>query len=264
MMDFFAIYIRALPLILGLMTLIWIASVILRNAGIVDPFWGLGFTIATLFYFCYGEGDPTRRWVVLILATIWSLRLFIYLFKRNFGKEEDYRYRQFRKNYGENRYWWVSFFQVFMLQGVLLWLVSAPLLAAMHVGVERNLGILDLLAMLIWLIGFIFEAGSDYQLAKFKADPHNKGQLMTTGFRRYTRHPNYFGDAAVWWSFGLFSLAAGAWWPVLGTILMTFLLLKISGVAMLEKSLRNKPGFSEYQKGTSAFFPWIPSRPDNS
>ncbi len=243
------------------MTLVWIISVAMRNAGIVDPFWGLGFVVAALFYFFNGNGDPTRRWVVLILVTIWGLRLFIYLFRRNVGKEEDYRYRNFRKNYGEKRYWWVSFFQVFMLQGILLWLISAPLLASMHLGAESDFGIIDFLAIPVWLTGFIFEAGSDYQLSRFKADPDNKGKLLTRGFRKYTRHPNYFGDAAVWWSFALFSIAAGAWWPVLGAILMTFILLKVSGVAMLERSLKDKPGFSGYKQRTSAFIPWKPKKP---
>ncbi|NNC69427.1 MAG: DUF1295 domain-containing protein, partial [Flavobacteriaceae bacterium] len=177
------------------------------------------------------------------------------------NKEEDYRYQQFRNDYGAQRYWWFSFFQVFLLQGFLLWLISAPLLAAIYFGSTTSLNILDYVAILFWLIGFTFEAGGDYQLAKFKSNPENKGKLLTSGFWKYTRHPNYFGDATVWWAFGLFSIAAGAYLPILSSILMSLLIIKISGVAMLEKTLKHtKPEYKEYIERTNAFFPWFPKK----
>ncbi len=257
-MDFFNIYIQAFIPVLALMTALWIISVALRDASIVDPFWSVGFMVATAWYFQQGQGNDHRKVLVLILVMVWGLRLFIHLFLRFYrATGEDHRYRNFRNTYGAHRYWWFSFLQVFLLQGTLLWLISLPLLAAMHLGTDAPVGILDYAAAAVWLMGFIFEAGGDYQLMRFKKDPNNKGKLLTTGFWGLTRHPNYFGDAVVWWGFGLFGLASGAWWAIPAPLLMTFLLLRVSGVAMLERSLRNKPGFGVYKRKTPAFFPGI-------
>jgi steroid 5-alpha reductase family enzyme len=260
-MIFQTVFLNGFLLILCLMTVLWISSVILRKASIVDPFWGLGFVIAAIWYYMNTTGDPWRKGILLALVCIWGLRLFIYLFWRNYGKPEDYRYAQFRKDYGAHRYWWVSFFQVFVLQGVLLWIISAPLLAAQYYGADRPFGLLDGIAVIFWLAGFAFEAGGDYQLTKFKNNAANKGKVLDTGFWRYTRHPNYFGDACVWWSFALFSVAAGSYLPVLGSVLMTFLLVKVSGVSLLEKTLKNtKPGYESYIRNTNSFFPWFPKK----
>jgi steroid 5-alpha reductase family enzyme len=141
-----------------------------------------------------------------------------------------------------------------------MWLVSAPLLGAQYYW-SREPGFLDYSGVLLWLIGFSFEAGGDYQLARFKADPSNKGKVLNKGFWRYTRHPNYFGDSAVWWGYGLICLSAGSYIPVLGSILMTALIIKISGVALLEKSLKEqKPQYKKYIEKTSAFVPWFPKK----
>ena len=243
------------------MTLLWLVSVVLKNASIADPFWGLGFVIMSGFYFINGDGFESRKIFLLILVTIWGLRLSAWLAWRNSGKGEDFRYRQFRKNYGEKRYWWVSFFQVFMLQGILMWLVSAPLLGAYYYGGTKVLNILDFAGILLWVTGFVFEAGGDYQLARFKTDPSNKGKVLDKGFWRFTRHPNYFGDASVWWGYGLICLATGSWVPLLGSILMTLLVIRVSGVVMLERTLKNnKPGYEEYIRKTSAFIPWFPRK----
>ncbi len=258
-MEFLAIYGKGLLLILSFMAVVWVVSLVLKKASIADPFWGLGFVVAAGYYYLSTANESLRKIIVLTLVTIWGLRLFGYLLWRGFGKPEDYRYAQFRKEYGEHRYWWVSFFQVFVLQGVLLWLISAPLLSAQYY--DQQLGWLDGIAIGFWLIGFIFEAGGDYQLVKFKSNPANKGKVLNAGFWRYTRHPNYFGDACVWWGFGLFSVAAGSYWPILGSALITFLLVKVSGVAMLERSLKTtKPEYSEYIRKTNAFLPWIPRK----
>jgi steroid 5-alpha reductase family enzyme len=258
-MEFHSLFLKGCLLILCLMTVLWIASVIIKKASIVDPFWGLWFVVVCVYYYYNSSGDGLRKILVLTLVCVWGLRLFAYLFWRNYGKQEDYRYAQFRKDYGADRYWWVSFFQVFLLQGILLWIISAPLVAAQHYGSDKPLGFLDGIAILIWLIGFAFEAGGDYQLTKFKANPTNKGKVLKTGFWKYTRHPNYFGDAFVWWGFAMFSVAAGCYWPVLSSALMTLLLLKVSGVSMLEKTLKNtKPGYELYIRNTNSFFPWFP------
>ena len=260
-MDFLMIFVYGFLVIMVQMTLLWIVSIKIKNVSIIDPFWGLGFVIVAVYYNLNLQEHSLRSKIVLTLAIIWGLRLFIYLLWRSWNKEEDYRYQQFRNDYGAQRYWWFSFFQVFLLQGFLLWLISAPLLAAMYFGSTTSLYILDYVAILIWFIGFSFEAGGDYQLAKFKSNPENKGKLLTSGLWKYTRHPNYFGDATVWWAFGLFSIAAGAYLPILSSILMSLLIVKISGVAMLERTLKHtKPEYKEYIERTNAFFPWFPKK----
>ena len=244
-----------------MMTLLWFASIILKNVSIVDLFWGFGYVLASIFYFLFTDGFETRKLIVLTLVVIWGLRLTIYLTIRNAGKGEDFRYQEFRRNFGEHRYWWVSFFQTFLLQGVLMWLISAPLLGAQYMSASDSLNIFDYIGIVFWIIGFVFEAGGDYQLAKFKKNPSNKGKVLDTGFWKYTRHPNYFGDAAVWWGFGFISMAAGSYIPVLGSILMTAMIIKVSGVVLLEKSLKDKkPEYKAYIEKTSAFIPWFPKK----
>jgi len=260
-MTFFQIYFQALLVILGMMSLLWIISIIIKNVSIVDLFWGFGFAIANVFYFISTKGVGPRKIIVLILVTVWGLRLSGYLSWRNIGKGEDFRYRQFRSRYGEDRYWWISFFQTFLLQGLLMWLISAPLLGANFSGTEKSLGILDFAGIFLWITGFIFETFGDCQLARFKTVPSNKGKVLSTGLWRYTRHPNYFGDSAVWWGYGLISISAGSFFPALGSILMTALIIKVSGVTLLEKTLADKkPGYRNYIETTSAFFPWFPKK----
>lgn len=250
----------ALLVILAMVTLLWVVSVIMKNASIVDLFWGFGFVVTSLVYFLNTEGFEPRKLLIMTLVAIWGLRLSIYLTWRNAGKGEDFRYQKFRKDYGEHRYWWVSFFQVFLLQGILMWLISAPLLGAqLYPG--NSLGILDYIGVTFWIIGFAFEAGGDIQLARFKGNPQNKGKVLDTGFWRYTRHPNYFGDTAVWFGYAFICIAAGSYYPVLGSVLMAAMIIKVSGVALLEKTLTNsKPGYQEYVRKTSAFIPWFPKK----
>lgn len=260
-MSFIQIYVQGLFAILVLMTALWIVSILIKNVSIVDLFWGLGFVLISIFYFLNTDGSDLRKIILLALVSIWGLRLSVYLAWRNIGKGEDFRYREFRKKFGEKRYWWVSYFQTFLLQGILMWLISAPLLGAHYYSDSNTLGFFDYTGILIWIIGFSFEAGGDFQLALFKADPSNKGKVLDKGFWHYTRHPNYFGDSAVWWGYGFLCLGAGSYLPVLGSILMTALIIKVSGVALLEKSLRErKPLYREYIEKTSAFIPWFPEK----
>jgi steroid 5-alpha reductase family enzyme len=260
-MSFFQIWIQALLVIITIMTVLWIISVIIKNVSIVDLFWGFGFVICAIFYFLRTDGFVQRKAIILALAAIWGLRLTIYLVWRNSGKGEDFRYREFRRKYGESRYWWISYFQTFLLQGILMWLISAPLLGAQYYGQNDSLNLFDFAGIVFWLIGFSFEAGGDYQLAAFKADPANKGKVLDKGFWRYTRHPNYFGDSSVWWGYGLICLAAGSYLPLLGSVLMTAMIIKVSGVALLEKSLKEqKPEYREYIEKTSSFLPWFPKK----
>jgi steroid 5-alpha reductase family enzyme len=258
-MTFLDIFMGGLLVVISMMTILWIVSIFLKNASIVDPFWGIGFILLAFYYSFQTAGGTTREIVFLVLVCLWGLRLSIYLAWRNWGKGEDFRYRQFRQKYGAQRYWWISFFQVFLLQGVLMWLISAPLLGAQFHSLSGTFNFLDLAGILVWLVGIVFETGGDFQLARFKAGPQNKGKVLDKGFWKYTRHPNYFGDACVWWGYGLICLAGGSYIPVLGSLLMTVLIIRVSGVFLLEHSLaQTKPGYREYIRKTRAFFPWFP------
>ena len=252
------LYYQASFLIFILVTILWIWSVYLKDVSIVDIFWGLGFVILNIFY-VFNSGDlNSRKILLLVLVSVWGLRLSIYLAYRNIGKGEDFRYQEFRRKFGPKRYWWLSYFQAFLLQGALMILISITLLGMSFTSQLKTLSTLDYIGIGIWLIGFVFEAGGDYQLMRFKKNTNNKGTLLITGFWKYTRHPNYFGDAAVWWSYGIFSISAGAYWQVIGSILMTFIIIKISGVTLLEKSLKQtKTAYSDYVDKTSSFFPWF-------
>jgi steroid 5-alpha reductase family enzyme len=252
---------QAAVIIVIFVTLLWIWSVFIKNVSIIDIFWGLGFVIVNMFYACMPGDLTARKLLVLILVSIWGLRLAIYLAIRNTGKGEDFRYQEFRKNYGPKRYWWFSFFQTFLLQAVLIMIISLPLLGINTSSSSGALNGLDYLGILVWLIGFIFEAGGDYQLMRFKQNPKNKGKILDVGFWKFSRHPNYFGDSAVWWSYAIFSIASGCYWQIIGSIIMTLLILKVSGVSLLEKSLKDtKPLYRDYIKKTNSFLPWFPKK----
>ncbi len=258
-MEFITLYSSLGLIILGLMTLLWLISLALKNSSIVDVFWGTGFVIFTWAAFLLTpEGFVTRKLLLSALVTVWGLRLSLHILTRNWGKPEDFRYQKWREEAGP-AWWWRSFFKVFLLQGIILWVVAAPLLAAQLSASPAVLTWLDFLAIAVWLVGFFFEAAGDWQLARFKANPANRGKVLRTGVWRYTRHPNYFGDAAQWWAYYLIALTAGAWWAIFSPMLMTFLLMRVSGVALLEKTLKTeKPEYQDYIQTTSAFFPWFP------
>lgn len=242
--------------ILIAMTTLWLFSLFIKDASIVDIFWGTGFVIVVWAYFLLSSNISVRHWLILTLVSIWGLRLTLHLASRNIGKGEDYRYQKWRTEEGK-RWWWLSYIRVFLLQGLIMWIVSLPLLGAQIVSTDLNL--LDYIAVGIWLIGFIFEALGDWQLVKFRSNPDNQGKVLQTGLWRYTRHPNYFGDAVQWWAFYLFALSAGAWWAIISPIVMTFFLMRVSGVTLLENSLKNrKPEYEHYIKNTSSFFPRPP------
>ncbi len=257
-MTFIQIYLIGLGVTLVLMTVLWLVSLRLKNSSIVDIFWGTGFVVAGWVYFILTpDGYLARKLLIMVLVTIWGLRLSIHILRRNWGKPEDFRYQVWRKEAGQ-AWWWRSFFKVFLLQGFLLWIISIPLLAAQSSPLPSHLTILDYLGALVWLIGFFFESMGDHQLSKFRANPANKGKVLDTGVWHYTRHPNYFGDSAQWWGYYLIAAAAGGWWTIFSPIIMTLFLLKVSGVALLEKTLETRPGYKEYIEETSAFIPWFP------
>lgn len=240
---------------------LWLVSLAMKDASIADRFWGLGFVLLAAWYASRGVGWPIRSWLLLALTAVWGIRLSVHIHLRNRGKPEDPRYARWREDGGAS-YWWTSLFRVFLLQAVILWIVAAPLLVAQSSATPAQLTAADVAGTGIWLVGFVFEAVADAQLGAFRRSPDNAGKVLSTGLWRYTRHPNYFGDSLIWW--GIFVIATsvpGSWWSAVGPLLMTFLLVRVSGVTLLEKSLRDtRPGYADYVARTSAFFPWPPRR----
>lgn len=238
------------------MLLMWLLSIPLKNVSIVDIGWGLGFVAVTVLV--------ARGAAPLIegLVLTWGLRLAIYLAWRNIGKPEDYRYAAMRQRFGPS-FTWTSLLIVFGLQGVVMWIVSLPIqMAPVFFHPQPSIP-LAVIGTGVWLTGFLFESIGDWQLARFKSVPTNHGKVMDRGLWKYTRHPNYFGDFMVWWGHWLVCVAVSSfqdiWWTVISPLLMSFLLLKVSGVALLEKSLRQRsPAYEDYIRRTSAFFPWPP------
>jgi steroid 5-alpha reductase family enzyme len=247
-------------LVLSLMVVMWLISLALKNSSIVDIFWGTGFVlIAWLTFLLFPEGYLPRKILSVLLVSIWGLRLSIHIFLRNKGKGEDFRYQKWRNEAGPS-WWYRSFFKVFLLQGILMWIISLPVVAA-QVSPNGPLSILDYFGVAVWIIGFYFEAAGDYQLARFKSNPENKGRVLNNGVWKYSRHPNYFGDAFQWWGFFILALSAGYWWTLISPVIMTLLLIRVSGVALLEKTLKEtKPGYREYVENTSAFIPMPPRK----
>lgn len=243
--------------ILVLMVLTWLISVLLRDASIVDMVWGLGFVLVAWATYLISESPGERSLLMTGLVSIWGLRLSGYLVWRNLGKDEDKRYQKMRAESPES-FWWVSLFKVFLLQGVLMWVISFPVIAVQTSG--SGLSWLDYLAIAVWGAGLVFESVGDYQLARFKARPGSGDKVMDSGLWRYTRHPNYFGDFCVWWGHYLVALAAAAWWTVFSPLVMSFLLMRFSGVGLLEKTITlRRPGYADYVARTNTFFPGPPS-----
>jgi len=242
------------------LTLVWLGSLWRRDASLVDRFWGAGFVVLGAWYWATAP-EASSGWgyraVLFALVAVWGIRLSAYLTWRNWGHGEDYRYRAMRAR-GGPRWPWVNLVTVHWLQATILWFVSLPLLVGL-----RSTGPVSMplvwLGVAVWAVGFYFEARGDWDLARFRADPANRGRVFDTGVWRYTRHPNYFGDAAVWWGLYLVATAAGAALTLVSPVVMTLLLLKVSGVALLEKKLvETKPQYREYVRRTSAFLPRPP------
>ena len=255
------ILLTTLAATMAMMFVLWLVSLAIKNTSIVDIFWGVGFAAIATITFTRAGGYDNRKLLITSLAVIWGFRLAVHIGWRNHGKGEDFRYQAMRKRIGP-RFWLVSLFMVFGLQGVLMWLISLPLQVAQISREPASLTWLDFWGALLWAVGFTFESIGDFQLSKFKADPANKGRVMDRGLWAYTRHPNYFGDALLWWGFWLIaSTAPGGWWTVISPLMMTTLLMKVSGVALLEKTLvKTRPGYREYIQRTSAFLPMPPKR----
>lgn len=247
-----------LAAIVALFTVLWIVSLLVRNSSIVDMWWGPGILLIGLTYFLTANGAHSRGRMVVSLLALWAIRLAWHIGARNIGHGEDFRYAKWRRERGAS-WWWFSYFKVFVLQSVIAWVISMPLYYAIAPATPARFTVFDFAGTIVFAIGFLFEALGDEQLRRFKADPANTGQVMDRGLWRYTRHPNYFGEALLWWGFGLFALSTGGYPGLIGPAIMTWLLIRVSGVSLLEQTLKTtKPGYAEYIGRTSAFLPLPP------
>lgn len=233
----------------------WLVSLIRNDVSIVDSLWSLMFLLVTLVYTLMTDESGPRAGIVVALVAIWAIRLSVYITWRNHGQPEDYRYQEIRAN-NEPFFRYKSLYIVFVLQAVLAWVISMPLAAA--ISGQSAIGFLDYAGVALFAVGLIFEALGDFQLSRFRGNPANTGKVLDTGLWRLTRHPNYFGNFTLWWGFFLVALSAGGWWTVISPLLMTFLLLKVSGVALLEKDIQvRRPQYESYILHTNVFFPGL-------
>jgi steroid 5-alpha reductase family enzyme len=251
-------YLILAVLLFGYMSLWFVVSLVMRRNDVADVAWGLGFILMAWTSFFLGGHMDMRGIVVCILVSIWGSRLAWHIYTRNKGKTEDYRYLAWRKEWGA---WFYvrSYAQVYLLQGFLLFLIVSPVLV-INRSVDVSFGWVGLLGVAVWLWGFLFEVVGDAQLAQFIKDPAHKGKLMQSGLWAYTRHPNYFGEVTLWWGVWLIALAvSGGVYAVIGPLTITILILKVSGVPMLEKKMEENPDFAEYKRTVSMFIP-LPRR----
>ncbi len=251
------VFLTSALLIFVAMTAMFFVALAVRDNSIIDIFYGLAYLVGCWgTYVQFGQAHP-RQLLILALLTAWGLRLAIHLFFRKKGHGEDFRYAQWRREWGKT-FVWRSFLQVFMLQGLVVLLVATPVLLVITAP-GGPLNWVDYLGALIWLFGFLFEAIGDWQLLMFKRRPENEGRIMRYGIWRYTRHPNYFGEATLWWGIFLIGLSAGnGIYGLLSPLLIAYLLLKVSGIPMLEAKYEGEPEFEDYRRKTNAFFPWCP------
>ncbi len=254
-----SIFLPSITVVFLFFTAFFAFAQIIKNNSIVDIGWGLGFVILSLYTFILSEVITLRSILVTILVLIWGSRLSYHILKRNWGKPEDFRYAKWRKEWGK---WLVirGFFQIFMLQGLLMLIIASPVIF-INYAYQTGLQFLDFLGAAVWLTGFLFESVGDYQLAKFIQNPENKGEIMRYGLWKYTRHPNYFGEATMWWGIYIIALSIpGGFRFIISPLTITLLLLYVSGVPMLEKKFAANPKFQQYAQVTPKFFPWWPKK----
>jgi len=252
-MSMIAGWFNALPWMLATGLVAWVVCTLRRNAGLVDIFWSLFLLVAALCFLREATEPASRALLVLALVGIWAARLAAHLAVRNWNAPEDHRYQAIRAR-NQPGFEWKSLYLVFGLQVVLAFIVSLPLHAAMASPAPINL--LDTLGAMLVVAGILVETVADTQLAAFRDDPASRGQVLDRGLWRYSRHPNYFGEFCVWWGFYLIALATGAWWAIFSPLLMSVLLLRVSGVTLLEKDIgERRPAYAAYVARTNAFFP---------
>ena len=260
-MDITSILISNFIAVLGMMLLGWIISLVTKNVTIVDSLWGLGVVLIAWLTFFTAEGFQGRMILITLLVTLWGLRLSLHLSWRNWGHGEDPRYGRWREESGES-FWLISLFKVFVLQAIFLWAIALALQWGQMSPQPPQLTWIDCLGASVWAVGFFFEAVGDWQLARFKADFTNKGRVMDQGLWAYSRHPNYFGECLVWWGIFLIALATpSSLWTVISPIIITTVLLKMTGVTLMEKTIvHTRPKYRDYIARTNALVPWFPKR----
>ncbi|MBK6345462.1 MAG: DUF1295 domain-containing protein [Bacteroidales bacterium] len=236
------------------MTLVFMLAMVLKDNSIVDIFWGMGFIVITTYSLWQADDIDLKKILVSSLVLIWGLRLTVHIFRRNHGRGEDFRYANWRRTW--KFFVLRSFFQVFMLQGFFMLLIVWPVIH-INQGSFVNFGMIDIAGMLIFLVGFYFEAMGDYQLTRFRKYPLNSGKIITTGLWKYTRHPNYFGEALLWWGIWLMAVpVVDGIYTILSPIIITLLLRYVSGVPMLEKKYEGRADWEEYKSRTPVFVPF--------
>ena len=246
----------ALTTVLTVAAAAWLVSLWRHDVSIVDSLWSLMILLALLAYLYFGGASGPRTAILLVMLGAWAIRLSLHISIRNHGQPEDRRYQKIREN-NQPHFEFKSFYLVFALQGFLAWVICLPVVAA--VSAQTPPGPLDFLGAAVWSVGMMFEVVGDRQLSRFLRADRSGGGVMDKGLWRYTRHPNYFGEALVWWGFFGFALSAGAWWTVVSPLLMTILLLRVSGVAMLEEDIAGRrPAYRDYIRRTNAFLPGRP------
>lgn len=257
-------YFYSLIPMLALAFIAWLVSVRKQDVSIVDSLWSILFVAAASYYLWVLDEVSLRAQIIYVLVLIWAIRLSAYITLRHLGHEEDHRYQRIRAN-NQPGFAFKSLYLIFMFQAGLAWIISLPLFYAMGSG--NPLSAIDYLGIGLWLCGMLFEATADQQLYRFKKQPDNKGRLLTRGLWAYSRHPNYFGEFLIWWGFYLLALSAtnasAALIAVVSPLIMSLLLLRVSGVTLLERSMRLKPGYEDYMQKTSAFIPWFKKRDRN-
>jgi len=252
-----SIYFQIFLLVLLYFSLFFVIAVLKKDNSIVDIGWGLGYVYTANMTLYLTNNYNLRSFIITFIVTIWGLRLSYHIFKRNLGQGEDFRYAEWRKNW--DHFYLTSFLRVFMLQGVLLFIISTPIIKIISAPYQ-SLKIIDFIGLLIWGIGFAFETAADKQLKDFKSldESEKDGHVLKSGVWEYTRHPNYFGDALVWWGFYTIALAvSGGWIFIFSPIIMTLLLRFVSGVPLLEKRYADDEEYQRYAKKTNKFFPWF-------
>jgi steroid 5-alpha reductase family enzyme len=245
--------------IFAYMTLFFLIAQALKDNSIVDIGWGIGFVVLSASLLYQSELISPRQWLLFVLVVLWGIRLSTHIFIRNHGKPEDFRYANWRKEWG--KYVVIrSFLQVFMLQGFFMFIIALPIMMV-KISEPSSLQLMDFIGLAVWLVGFYFEVIGDYQMVQFKKNPLNKGKFITTGLWKYTRHPNYFGECIMWWGIFIISIPVGnIFVSVISPLVLTWLLTRVSGVSMLEKKYEGNKAFEEYAKKTPAFVPWFPKQ----